>query len=398
MENFEFYNPVRVIFGPGEVSKTGVEAKALGKTALLVTYEEYDFFEDLLKNIQSQMEAEGMKVVPFYKITANPTIGQVRDGVALSRAEDVDVIVGVGGGSAMDAAKAIAAGVLYDGDPWMMVYSRHDNIVTVPPEDALPILLVPTLPATSSEMNSGAVITNEEIKEKSYIWHPCLYAKTAILDPELTTSLPPYQTGCGAADAISHVMEVYFNGADDTPLHDYLMEGLILTLMEYAPKALENPDDVVVRGHLQWTSAVAWNGWTLTGTATSSPMHWPAHTISARHNITHGATLAIIMPAWLKYFRSHRPDRYIRFADRIMGMDVSGRDADEVALEAIDKFEAFLKSIGVQTRLSEVGIGADDIDAMVEDTFRVYAGEDGKLGARPPATREDVKKIYEMAL
>jgi len=398
MENFELYNPVKIIFGPDEVSRTGEEAAKLGKKAMVVSYLEHDFFSDLLKRIESMLTAAGLGVVPFYEVTANPLMSQVDAAVRQCKAEDVDMVIAVGGGSAMDVAKITAAGVEYQGDLWNMIVNRHDQEVAAPPEKALPLLMVPTLPATSSEMNCGAVVTNERIMEKSYVFAECLYPKVSIVDPSLTCSLPAYQTACGAADTISHAMETYLNGVDDTPLQDRFLEGVITTIMENVGKALEHPNDVTVRAHLQWASVVAWNGWFQAGSGGWAPMHQLGHVLSARHNVTHGASLAIVMVAWMKHLYQHRLERYVQFADRILGMEVKGKDSDAVAQAAIDQFDSFLKGIGVPTRLSDVQISEDEIDAMVDDVVRISFGPDGKLNSRPPIDREQVKKIYNLAL
>jgi alcohol dehydrogenase YqhD (iron-dependent ADH family) len=398
MEKFEFYNPVRVVFGPGEVSKVGAETAALGKTALVVSYKDHSFFADLLARIEKSLSAAGVKPVAFYEVTANPTIDQVEAGIKAAKAAGVDVVVGVGGGSAMDAAKVIAAGVLYKLPAWKMIVARHDKAEAVAPTEALPIVLVPTLPATSSEMNCGAVITNEKTHEKSYVFAPAIYAKVSILDPELTLSLPAYQTACGAVDAVSHVMELYLNGADDTPLQDRLMEGIILTAMECAEKLQKNPKELAARTNLMWAATVAWNGWTQPGCASTTPMHLIAHPISAHFHVTHGATLAIVMHAWMRRFYKSRLARYAQFAERIFGMSAKGKDPEKLALEVIDRFEAWIKGLGVQTRLGEVGIGKDKIDMLTDDIARVSFGPDGKLGARVPATKEDVRAVLSLAL
>ena len=397
MENFEFWNPVRIIFGPGEVARTGAEAARLGNKALLVSYKEHAIFADLLERIQEMLVSEGVGVIPFFEVTANPTTTQVTRGIDLARREKADLVIGVGGGSAMDAAKIIAAGVLYQGDPWNMVVSRHDQMTAVFPTEALPLVMVPTLPATSSEMNCGAVVTNDETLEKSYVFADCLFPKVSILDPVLTCSLPPYQTACGAADAISHALESYLNSDGDTPVQDRMMEGVILTTMEYVGKALADPNDVTVRAHLQWAAAVAWNGWAQCGIGGWAPMHQLGHVLSARHDVTHGASLAVVMPAWMKHLHRRRLDRYVQMAERVFGVRVKGGDREAAALEGIERFEAFLKGIVVPTRLSDVGVGADEIDAMTDDVVRISFSDDGTLCNRPALRREDVRAIYELA-
>jgi alcohol dehydrogenase YqhD (iron-dependent ADH family) len=397
MENFEFFNPVRIIFGPGEISKTGVESAKLGSKALLVSYKEHDFFDDLLIKIRSMLEAEHLKVIPFFEVTANPRMSQASEGVKVCKEEEVDLVIAVGGGSAMDAAKVIAAGVFYEKELWNMVVSRHDSMTVVPPEKALPLLLIPTLPATGSEMNCCAVITNEKINEKSYVYSPCLFPKLSIADPSLTCSLPVYQTACGAADTISHVLEFYLNGQYDAPLQNRIQEGVILTVMENVNKAMEKPDDVTVRGHLQLASIVALNGWSQPGDAWT-PMHQLGHVLSARHDLAHGATLSIIMPAWMKCLYNTRVESYVQFADRIFGIEVDKMSKEEAAEEGIKRFETFLKEINVPTRLSDVNVQADEIDELTDDVVRVSFGPDGKLNSRPPVDRNSVRKVFETAL
>jgi alcohol dehydrogenase YqhD (iron-dependent ADH family) len=389
---------VRVVFGPGELKRIGPEAKALGQTALLVSYKEPGPLKEVLARIEAILAAEGVKAVPFYGVSANPTIQQVEEGVKKAKAEGAQVVIGVGGGSAMDAAKAIAAGVLYRQPLWNMIVSRHDQAVAVSPIEALPIILVPTLPATSSEMNAGAVISNEKTLEKSYVFANPLYAKVSILDPELTLTLPAYQTGCGAADAVSHVMELYLNGVDDTPLQDRLMEGIILTIMECMEKLKKDPRDLAARANLMWAATVAWNGWTQPGVASGVPMHLIAHVLSARYNTTHGASLAVVMPAFMRRFWKVRPQRYLQFAERIFGMQTKGQKPEKLVPQVIQKFEDWLKGLGVQTRLPEVGIKAEAVEALTEEVARVSFGPDGKLGARVPATKEDVREILKLAL
>ncbi len=397
MENFEFYNPVRIIFGPGEIAKVGVEAAKFGKKALLVSYKEHDFFSDLLDKIQSMLEEEHLEVIPFFEVTANPRIGQVSNGVNVCKGEGVDIIIGVGGGSAMDAAKMIAAGFFYKGDLWNMVVSRHDITAVVPPEKALPILMVPTLPATGSEMNCCAVVTNEKITEKSYVYAPCLFPKLSIADPSLTCSLPAYQTACGAADTISHVLEFYLNGQYDAPLQNRIQEGVILTVMENVKKVLENPNDVAARGHLQLAAIIALNGWSQPGDAWT-PMHQLGHVLSAHHDVTHGATLSIIMPAWMQCLYIKRIESYVQFAHNIFGIDIENKSQEDIALEGIERFVDFLKSINVPTRLSEVNINVDEINLFTEDVVRISFDADGMLKSNPPVDRKSVKKIFETAL
>lgn len=398
MQNFSLYNPVKVIFGPGELRQLGTEAKALGKQALIVSYKEHAFMQELLSTACALLKEQGVNPVCFFEARANPTLAEVEAGTLLAREQKVDLVIGIGGGSVMDTAKLIAAGVNYTGELWSMIYSRHDRCATVPPETALPLLMVPTLPATSSEMNCGAVVTNPQTCEKSYLFHPCIYPKVSILDPALTCSLPAYQTACGGADALSHVIEVYFNGDPDTPMQDSLMEGIVRNLISHVPEVLKNPTDVRLRSHIMWESCLAWNGWILPGTGASTPMHMIAHGLSARFNITHGATLAMIMPAWMKHTCKQNLPRYAQFAERMLGFCVKGLAPEAAARAAIERFEAFLTGIGVQTRMSQCGVAQKDLDMLTDDVVRVYFNTDSLLAAQVPMTREDVRAVLQLAL
>ena len=247
MNPFEYYNPVRVVFGPGTLEKVGEEAAKLGKSAMIVSYAEHALLDPVLDKAEALMKAAGVASVRFLEIAPNPEIDAVERGVALAKEQGIDLVIGVGGGSAMDAAKAIAAGFYYEGELWNMVYSRHDDVNAVPPEKALPLLMVSTLPATASEMNQCAVVSNPALKEKSYIWSECLFPKTSILDPELTITLPTFQTACGGADTISHVLEIYFNGQDQSDLLHRWQEGVMRNVVENLPKVLADESDIVAR-------------------------------------------------------------------------------------------------------------------------------------------------------
>ena len=319
-------------------------------------------------------------------------------GIKICKEAGSTFLIGVGGGSAMDATKMIAAGVLYEGDLWNMVFSRHDNSkVVIPPVKALPILMIPTLPATGSEMNPTVVVTNEKLNEKSYTWAPCLYPKISIVDPELTTSLPAYQTACGAADTIAHVLEFFLMGFEDAFLNNRIQESVMLTVLEYLPLVRKDPKDVNARAHLQWASIVALNGWSQPGDGWT-PMHQLGHVLSAHTDCAHGASLTIVMPAWMKHFYKTNLLQYGLLAKRVFGVDSTNRSPEQLAYEGITSFEAILKEWGLPIRLPEIGLKEADIPALVEDVVRVSFGADGKMRSRPPASREDVEKVFQLAL
>ena len=397
MNNFEYYNPVRVLFGAGELKRIGEEAKKLGKNICLVSYKELNFLQPLMYKIERLLKEEGLNVFTFYEAEPNPEITTIARGADYCRTVQADVVIGVGGGSAMDAAKAIAAGVYYEGDLWNMVFSRHDHIDAVPPVKSLPTMMIPTLPATGSEMNNCAVVSNAALKEKSYIWSTCLYPKTSIIDPELTLTLPPFQTACAAADTISHVLEIYLNGEEDSDLQHYFQEGVMRTVIDNIGKVLKDPSDISARSHLQWAATCAINGWASPGDAWT-PIHQVGHVLTSRHKVQHGASLAILMPAWMNYMYARRPERYFCFAKNVMQVEIKNKTQEEVIREGIERFRNFLGAIGVPQSLHEANITREDLPFIVEGVVKVSFGQDGMLKCIPPVSREDVLEVLKLAL
>lgn len=397
MNNFEYYNPVRVLFGAGELKRIGEEAKKLGKNICLVSYKELNFLQPLMDKIERLLKEEGLNVFTFYEAEPNPEITTIARGADYCRTVQADVVIGVGGGSAMDAAKAIAAGVYYEGDLWNMVFSRHDHIDAVPPVKSLPTMMIPTLPATGSEMNNCAVVSNAALKEKSYIWSTCLYPKTSIIDPELTLTLPPFQTACAAADTISHVLEIYLNGEEDSDLQHYFQEGVMRTVIDNIGKVLKDPSDISARSHLQWAATCAINGWASPGDAWT-PIHQVGHVLTSRHKVQHGASLAILMPAWMNYMYARRPERYFCFAKNVMQVEIKNKTQEEVIREGIERFRNFLGAIGVPQSLHEANITREDLPFIVEGVVKVSFGQDGMLKCIPPVSREDVLEVLKLAL
>lgn len=382
MNPFVYQNPVKVIFGNGTLAQAGVEAAKLGRRALVVSYGDGSVSGTLAK-IAASLDAAGVAHAAFLDVVPNPPIEMVAVGVEQAKAFGADLVIGVGGGSAMDATKAIAAGVLYThGDLWNMVYASHAHVTAQPPEAALPLLLVPTLPATGSEMNMCAVVSSTARRQKSYIWADCLFAKTAILDPELTYSLPPFQTACGAVDAISHVLEIFVNGQPKSDLLHEFQLGVIRTIVRNLPRVLANPTDADARAELMWAATCGLNGWASPGDAWT-PMHQVGHVLTSKFGINHGTSLAIMMPAWMSYFKSIKPAPYERFEQEIM---------------SIPAFKAFIGTCGVPTTLTEMGVTKDDIPAIVAGVKTVSFNADGVLASNPPVTTDMLAEILERAL
>lgn len=312
----------------------------MGKNICLVSYKELNFLKPFMDKIERLLKEEGLNVFTFYEAEPNPEITTIARGADYCRTVQADVVIGVGGGSAMDTAKAIAAGVYYEGNLWNMVFSRHDHIDAVPPVKSLPTMMIPTLPATGSEMNNCAVVSNAALKEKSYIWSTCLYPKTSIIDPELTLTLPPFQTACAAADTISHVLEIYLNGEEDSDLQHYFQEGVMRTVIDNIGKVLKDPSDISARSHLQWAATCAINGWASPGDAWT-PIHQVGHVLISRHKVQHGASLAILMPAWMNYMYARRPERYFCFAKNVMQVETKIKLRKRLFGKALNGSEIF---------------------------------------------------------
>ncbi|MBQ8837534.1 MAG: iron-containing alcohol dehydrogenase [Clostridia bacterium] len=387
---------MKLIFGKGEVASVGVHANGLGKRALIVSYAKVDFYGDLFDRIQKSLSENGIESFVFFGATANPKISEALAGIEKAKGLNVDMLVGVGGGSVMDLTKVIAAGVKYPHDIRKMIKFSHSAEEQVLPVEALPMIMIPTLPATASEMNPTAVITDDDTMRKSYVWEPsCLYPKVSILDPTLTLTLPDYQTAAGAIDSISHAIEPFFFSNAQTfgniDLQSNMQIGVIKTIYDNLPKVLETPTDIELRSVMQFSATVALNGWLTCGVQGWTPMHQMGHVLSSHYNATHGATLATMMLAWMRYFSNRKDnERFVSFAREMWGTDD--------LLHAADLFEAYIKSVGVETRISQFGCTEGSIEGLTEGLVEVSFSADGTLASIPPITRNEAYEIYRLAL
>ncbi len=393
---FTFHNPTRIIFGAGTIEQLGSTVSAYGRKALLVTGGGSVKNSGTFDRAAASLKDAGVSFAECAGVEPNPRLSTVARGAEMARKEGCDVVVALGGGSTMDAAKVMAAAIFYEGDLWDMFPHGQGNRRL--PEKALPIITVPTLAATGSEMNCGSVITNEESTIKSFVTAPCLYPKAAVVDPELTASVPKNQTAFGVCDLITHVTESYFNGVDGTPLQDRFAESVILTAMEWGPRAVADGNDMEARAQVQWASVVALNGWVQAGTFGPYPVHMIEHVLSAHHDIAHGAGLAIVNPAWMRFAAKARPERFVQFAERIFGIQAKHPEDQEAIAEGIDRFEEFLRAIGCPTRLFEVGIGDTMLERYAQDTVLVAHDDQGRLPGRPVMTTAEIVEVLRSAL
>ncbi len=379
MENFEFKNPTKLIFGKGTIAQLATNLPA-GKKIMIT------FGGGSVKSngVYDQVIAAmaGFDFVEFWGIEPNPLVETVRKAVDMAKAEGVEYFLAVGGGSTLDATKVIAAATLSDMDAWDIVLS---GAYTGP---SLPMSSVLTLPATGSEMNRGSVISNDATKEKYpiYTYHP----EFSILDPEVTYSLPLHQVACGLADTFVHVMEQYLTDTNVSPLMDRWAEGILLTVKEVAPKAIADKTNYDNMANFMLSASMALNGFTAMGVSQDWATHMIGHELTALTGLTHGHTLTIIMPAVMSVMREQKWGKILQYGERVFGIT---QGSEEQRVDAtIAATEEFFRSLGLKTRLSENGVGDDVAMAIVERMKERGA----KLGEKANVTYVEVAKILEL--
>lgn len=362
MNPFEYYIPTKVVFGEGVVARTGEIAAEFGKKAILVSYDE-DFIKSIgvLDKAMVPLKEAGIEVIEHFGVKSNPTVEFIREGVAKCKQSNPDVILALGGGSVMDTAKAMAIGSCSDADIWDLATGKAD--IT----DALPVVTIVTIPATSSEMNPTSVISNDEIRRKEGFGSPLMFPKISILDPELTYSIPILQTAISAADIVSHLMEGYINHNDPwAPMQDRFAQGMIKTIIDCMNRLLADPKDKQARATMMWTAAFAWNGFYVCGIGTfDASIHMVGHSFSAFYDLPHGSAMSVAIPAVMKYHLDERINKYSVFAKEIFG--VEGEISKETALKGINALAAWFKKIGVPTNFKEAKMPVDEFDAMADD-------------------------------
>ncbi|QIL45965.1 iron-containing alcohol dehydrogenase [Vagococcus coleopterorum] len=361
MENFNFYVPTHVCFGEGQIKQLTTVLKPYGKKVLMVygggSIKKNGIYDDAV----SRMKADNFEIIELAGVEPNPRIDTVRRGVEMCRENNIEVILAVGGGSTIDCSKAIAAGVKYEGDPWD--FTKDRSLV----KDALPLVTILTMAATGSEMNMGSVITNLETNEKLATGGVAMIPKASILDPTYTYTVNKWQTAAGSADILSHLFECYFTVNEGAAVQNRIAEGLMKTVLEYAPIALTDPTNYEARSNLMWSSSLALNGLTRLGKKGVWSCHPIEHELSAFYDITHGIGLAIITPSWMRYILSEQTvEKFVSFAENVWDIDSNNRDPFDVANEGIDKLVESFKSWGIPMTLAEVGIDHEKIRLMSE--------------------------------
>ncbi|MEI7376278.1 iron-containing alcohol dehydrogenase [Dickeya chrysanthemi] len=355
MENFTFFNPTKIEFGVDKEQSIGQHLADHGIKNVLLCYGSERIKRDGLFDIVSQrLDEQGIALVECGGIVSNPQLSKVREGIELAKTHQVDAILSVGGGSVLDSVKAIAAGVCYPGDVWDLFTGK------APVESALPVFSILTLAATGSEMNPGAVVTNDETQEKFFIHSGVLFPKVSIVNPLLMQGVPRDYLVYSASDVIAHLIEVYFTATVHPHLQSRLVESLINTVVETTEALLADPTDYTARAQFAWAATLALNGLTFSGTAGFSyPNHAIEHSLSALFNVPHGAGLSVVVPAWMKWYLERNRAQFERFASNIFGVDTGE--------QGIAALENWFNTIGTPTRLPQLKITAADLPAIVDN-------------------------------
>lgn len=391
MENFTFYSPTYFAFGKGEENNVGKYVKRFGGTKVLIHYGGGSVVRSgLLDRVKEALKKEDISFVELGGVKPNPRSGLVYEGIKLCREAGVDFILAVGGGSTIDSSKAIAGGVPYDGDFW-------DHHTGTPVTAALPIGTVLTIAAAGSEGSPNCVITKEEGMLKRGAKTDFFRPKFSIMNPELTQTLPAYQTASGATDIMAHLLERYFTDTKEVEATDRMIEGLLLSMIKETPKAVADPSDYDSRANIMWTGMLAHNNVCGVGRTQDWGSHKLEHELSALYDCAHGAGLAVTFPAWMTYCMNYDVMRFAQLAVRVWGCEMDFSHPEETAKAGIEKFKQFLVSIGMPITFKELGAKEEDIDYLAH-TACYGSGQSGHVGGVVSLDEEAAKAIYRLML
>jgi len=389
MDNFTFYSPTYFVFGKNEENNAGHYVKRFGGSKVLIHYGGGSAVRSgLIGRVRDSLTKEDIPFVELPGVKPNPRSGLVYEGIDLCRKEGVDLILAVGGGSSIDSAKAIAAGVLYDGDFWDFYSGK-------PIEKALPVGTILTIAAAGSEGSGDSVITKEEGMLKRGAGSEAIRPVFSILNPELTQTLPAYQTACGITDIMAHLFERYFTNTKEVETTDRMIEGLLLAMIHEGPRAVKEPDNYDARANIMWAGMMAHNNSCGVGRQQDWASHGIEHELSAKYDCAHGAGLAVVFPAWMKYNMKHDVMRFAQVATRVWGCKMDFANPERTALEGIEAFRNFLKGIGMPLTFAELGAKEEDIAYMAD---LATDGGKGTVGGFVSLHKEDVEAIYRLCL
>lgn len=388
MENFTFLNSSKIIFGKDTENLVGSEVKKYSNRVLLCTGGGSIKKSGLYDKVITSLKENEIEFLELSGIQANPRLSLVYEGIKLCRENKLDFILGVGGGSVIDTAKAIAVGVPYEGDVWDFYLMKAKPIKALPVGDIL------TIPATGTEASISSVITNEKGLYKRGLNTELIRPVFSILNPVLTYTLPDYQTACGAADMMAHTMERYFTNVQNVDLTDRLCEATLKTIINNTPIILKDKTNYAARAEIMWAGTIAHNGLLDTGRIGDWASHGIEHELSALYDIAHGAGLSIVFPAWMKYVYKHNVNRFVQFAVRVWDVDLAFDSSDAIALEGIKRMTEFFKKIGLPVTLSEANIPEDRIEEMAD---KCTNSDTKTVGNFVKLNKQDIINIYKLA-
>jgi alcohol dehydrogenase YqhD (iron-dependent ADH family) len=384
VKNFQFQNPTRILFGRGYEEKVGAQVAGYSKNILLHFGGGSIKASGLYDRVTASLKKAGVSWVELGGVKPNPRLSLVHEGVKLCKEHKLGLILAVGGGSVIDSAKAIAMGAVIDGDVWDFYLGKGEPVA------ALPIGTVLTIPAAGSEASTGTVITNEEGWLKRAVNSELIYPRFSILNPELAFSLPKFQVACGITDIMAHLMERYFTNVTHVAFTDRLIEATMKTLISLAPQVMKNPQDYDAWSELMWVGTVAHNNLLDTGRVGDWASHFIEHEISGIYDVAHGAGLAVVFPAWMKYVLHHDLNRFVQWSVRVWNVEMDVFNPEAVARAGIEKMEEFFHSLGLGTTLSDLGIHDDRIDEMADKST---GGNTHTLGHFVKLDRDAVREI-----
>ena len=391
MENFTFYSPTYFVFGKDTENEAGAYVKRFGGSKVLIHYGGNSAKRSgLLDRVEQSLQKEGIAYVTLGGVMPNPRSGLVYEGIDLCKKEGVDFVLAVGGGSTIDSAKAIAAGVVYDGDFWDFYCGKRI-------EEALPVGTVLTIAAAGSEGSPDSVITKEKGMFKRGASGDAIRPKFSILNPALTQTLPPHQTAAGITDIMAHLYERYLTNSSEVEVTDRLIEALLLTMKHEGPRVIENPDNYEARANIMWAGMMAHNNSCGVGRSQDWNSHNIEHELSALYDCAHGAGLAVTMPAVFRYVMDHDVMRFAKVAVRVWGCEMDFDHPEVTALAGIQAFQDFLCSIGMPKNFAELGAKKEDIPKLVNVLCR-GDGRDGTITGFVTLNEDDCTKIYQMML
>lgn len=391
MVNFEYYTPTKVVFGKDSENRVGELIREFGASKVLIHYGGGSAERSgLLSRIRRSLEESGISYVTLGGVVPNPRISLVRTGIELCKKEGVDFLLAVGGGSVIDSCKAIGYGLYNDCDPWLF-YSRQAQA-----KGCTPIGAVLTIAAAGSEMSNSSVITNEDGWLKRGYSTNYARCRFAVMNPELTYTLPPYQTASGCTDILMHTMERYFSHEKHTELTDGICEALLRTVMKNAQILKEDPKNYDARAEVMWAGSLSHNGLTGCGTTGDWATHQIEHELGGMFDVAHGAGLAAVWGSWARYVYMEEPEKFAQFAINVMGIPAEEKSAEELAMEGICAMEDFFRSIDMPTSLTELGVHPTDEQIREMAQKCVFFGK-RTVGGFRILKAEDVEKIYQMA-